>query len=212
MTCCSHDPVRGDKAANRACARGRSGMTRFARSRGQNVRRRFAQHHGRDSRAHICPGMASGASSRHAGMVHRRVRCRKASNRANASGGSGMAGFTRCRGRGVIRRLAQHNGRDARAHICAGVAGGASSRHTGMVHRRVRCRKASGAGIGSGVTRFTRSRGRSVVGGFAFYHRSSQRSIPGWQVAAGTSRGVAVGGVIHCPVGSRKAAGAGTGC
>ena len=50
-----------------------------------------------------------------------------------------------------------------------------------------------------------------MVRRLALYHRSTQRTIPARQVAAGAARGITVSGMVHGPIGGSEAADAGAG-
>ena len=100
-----HRPV-GGKTADRALTGWGSGMACFARKRGCNVSRGFAQHYGRDSRAHIGTGVAGGTTRRRkSNMVHRGVGQVKAISRGNGGRSGEVAYYTILRGRNMVCRF-----------------------------------------------------------------------------------------------------------
>ena len=78
-------------------------------------------------------------------------------------------------------------------------------------HGPARSDKAAGTGTGTGVARLARSRAWDVSCRFALYRGGAHRRVPGLHVAVGAIRGIAIGSVVHRPVGRGKAAGAGAG-
>lgn len=132
---------------------------------------RFAQYDRRNCRTRITAVVAGSATCCDSVVIHGRVGCSEAFDRAHASRSIGMARFACLRSRNVICRLTQYDGRNRRTHVAAIMAAGTSRGYPRMAHRRIgRVKAVNRRNAGGGcVTHITFQRGRNVIRGLNLY-------------------------------------------